>query len=232
MISRPNLSRIPLWERHEQRVLNLVGDALSLLSAQSITGDEAEFNRELYFCLLRANRQNRDQNDNWFDYSPVWEARNPPTRATTGNSSEFKIPDFYLGYIDHDEPDPERCSRNFVIECKRLGAPTASGWAFNVHYVEDGIIRFIHPGWRYGKDVSSGAMVGYIESMEPGAILAEVNATAEKRGVPGLGRRSTGGGQIHHLDHSLRREFPVSPFRLTHIWADVVRTVSVTGRQT
>lgn len=33
---------------------------------------------EFYFCLLKANRNNRSRNDNWFDYPPVWEGRNPP----------------------------------------------------------------------------------------------------------------------------------------------------------
>lgn len=223
MIRRPRLSQLPLWERHEQRALNLVRDALHLLCVKSISGGEPEFNRELYFCLLKANRNNRSRNENWFDHPPVWEARNPPTRATTGTSSESKIPDFYLGYIDHDESDPERCARNFVIECKRLGSPTLSGRTFNVRYVEDGIIRFIHPSWRYGKDVASGAMVGYMESMDADSILAEINATAAKHGIPTLACRSSG-RTVHHLDHSLRRDFPVSPFRLTHIWANVVQT--------
>jgi hypothetical protein len=197
-------------------------DALELLRARRPAGGEPELNRELFFCILEANRLNHDEdNDFWFEYAPAYEARNPPTPGTEDSASERKIPDLYWGYLDHEEPDPRRSSRNFVVECKRLGRPSGAGWVFNVHYADDGIRRFVDPEWRYGKDVGSGAMVGYIESMVSDMILTEVNAAATRYGVLPISRNGTPTPPLHELAHVFDRTFEITPFRLVHLWIEV-----------
>ncbi|HEX5544556.1 MAG TPA: hypothetical protein VFX10_03600, partial [Nitrospira sp.] len=199
-----------------RRVLSLLQDALALLHADGDDGtsSEPDLNRRLFECLLKANENDRRRGGNrYFDYPPTWEGRNPPTPDTLDTTAELKIPDFYWGYLDHDEPDAARCARNFVIECKRLGSVTGSGRALNLCYVEYGVVRFVHPAWRYGKDVADGAMVGYIQSMDPDGILADVNSAARQRCLPELCKDELERGVIWlTLSHSLSRPFEVTPF--------------------
>jgi hypothetical protein len=193
--------------------------ALHILATRRPKGGELELNRELFLCILDVNRANQRASDDWFDYPPSYETRNPPTPDTEDSASERKVPDICWGYLDHEEPDPRRSARNFVIECKRLGSSTPSGWVFNVRYVTDGVQRFIDPDWRYGKDVASGAMVGYIESMTADDILAEVNTAAVDSRIPPI-RHLTAAAPLHELDHVLARTFRVNPFRLIHLWIE------------
>jgi len=221
-MSQPRLSELPLWERHEARVVGILKGALELLRTRWPTGGEPELNRELFLCILEVNRRNHDAGgDHWFDYAPSYEARNPPTPDTEDSASEKKIPDLYWGYLDHQEMDPRRSSRNFVIECKRLGAPSAAGWVFNVHYMDDGARRFVHPDWRYGKGVASSAMVGYIESMDPDTILDEVNLAGATHGLSPIARVGAPTPPLHELAHAVDRTFEVTPFRLLHLWIEV-----------
>jgi hypothetical protein len=224
MSPQPQLSQLQLWERHEARVLSILRAALALLATRLTHGGEPELNRELYFCILETNKTNKQQQtEDWFDYPPVWEAPNQPTPDMAALMYDSKIPDFHWSYLDHDEPDAARAARHFVIECKRLGQPTPAGWAFNAHYVQDGVNRFIDPAWRYGRDVASGAMVGYIQTMTVDAILAEVNAVATAHEVPVLGKRARPNTAVHELDHAIDRPFVVTPFRLTHLWVEAHR---------
>jgi hypothetical protein len=216
----PLLSELPLWEQHEERVVSIMRSALARFhTRRPPMAGEPELNREFFLCILEVNRENRLAGDAWFDYPPSYEARNPPSPGTEGSASERKVPDFHWGYLDHEEPDARRSVRTFVIECKRLGAPSSAGWAFNVHYVDDGVGRFRDPDWRYGKDVGSGAMVGYVESMTPDEILAEVNGASATRGLPQLSP-TTQAEPLHEFDHAFDRPFEVSPFRLLHLWVE------------
>ena len=201
-------------------MLGVLAGALDLLRSKQPAGTtEPELNRELFLCILEVNRRNRDAGrDEWFDYPPAYEARNPPTPETEDSASEKKIPDLYWGYLDHDESDPRRSSRNFVIECKRLGTASAAGWEFNVHYVEDGILRFRHSDWRYGKDVQSGAMVGYIQSMAVDEVLADINSVSVTHGITPITPNEPLTPALHVLTHVFDRSFEVSPFRLLHFW--------------
>lgn len=112
-MTAPLISELPLWERHEQRVLAILRSALDLLRANSPQGDELKLNRELYLCILDVNRENKAVgNDSWFDYAPVFEGRNPPTPGTEDSASERKIPDLQWGYIDHQADHPRDSVRN------------------------------------------------------------------------------------------------------------------------
>lgn len=217
-VARPRLSQLPLWEGHVNLVLDVLRDALSLLADQHSTGTEPELNRALYECILRANRNRSNAGMAALDVPVMWEARNQPSPTTASGTAERKIPDLQCGYIDHDCADPLLSARAFVVECKRLGQPTPSGWNFNERYVTDGVARFVDPEWQYGKHVASGAMVGYLDGTAMDDVLSEVNTATETSAVPALVDRGATMGPVHELVHTLTRTFPETPFRLTHLW--------------
>jgi hypothetical protein len=214
---QPRLSQIPLWERHVDLVLAVLRDALHILSKRWPTGTEIERNRILAECLLFAIRDRYSAGLSTID-SPLFnEAPNQPAPETAGESAERKIPDFQHAYIDHLAPDPLYSSRSFVIECKRLGEATSAGWKLNENYVDNGIMRFVDPAFRYGNNVKSGAMVGYVDGMSFFSILEAVNVKADARGLPLL-LQSVQTHPLNELHHQLDRAFPESPFGLAHLW--------------
>lgn len=218
----PLISSLSLWERHEQRVLAILRSALVRLSTRNPEGNELELNRELYLCILEVNGENKESgSDAWFDYPPTPDGRNSPTPDTQGSPSERKIPDLQWGYFDHQATDWHHGVRSFVIECKRLGTPSSSGRAFNVQYVDDGVRRFVDLQWRYGKDVATGAMVGYVESLTMAKIVADVNLALNRLGVPALALPAGMVGPLIQMQHRLDRPFEITPFRLVHLWVDL-----------
>ena len=125
-------------------------------------------------------------------------------------------------YLDRYELDPQRSSKQFVVECKRLGKATRGDWVFNVNYSQYGISRFCDPEWGYGKQAPSGAMLGYWQSMEGTEVLQEVNEACDHRSIPNLllvGTWSPKG--VSKFEHKLERPFQISPFKLRHLWIDL-----------
>jgi hypothetical protein len=191
-----------------------------MLATSSVRGTEPELNRELYECILRANRERFDRGDTSLDVQVMWESRNQPTPATAGTSAENKVPDFQCGYIDHQCTDPLLSARSFVIECKRLGARSAAGWNFNVRYISDGVARFADQDWQYGKQVDTGAMIGYLQGLPVLDVFTEVNVAAAAYGLPALSMPTGASAPLHELEHSFNRPFVESPFKLVHIWIE------------
>jgi hypothetical protein len=221
---RPRLTGLNLWKSHETQVLETLLEALMLLAGTEgcECQDEPELNRRLFFCLREANRNRYLRGEKAFDYPPTWEARNPPSPSDSkGVSRERKIPDFYYGYEDHHCLDPVGWSRYFVIECKRLGVKSSSGWRFVDEYVVSGIVRFVKEEWGYGKDSPAGAMVGYVQSLSFQDASTEVNAVAQREGVVPLALRTSPEESIQVSDHLLDRPFAHSPFNLIHLWVDL-----------
>lgn len=213
------------WERHVNLVLKVLLRALSILQAEAHPDEsEIDLNRQLYFCLLRANRELYESTGEAFDHQPTPEAKNPPDPDDEQRAKrENKSPDFLWGFIDHSAPDATRGARNFYIECKRLGKPKRSDWPFNKNYIQHGVLRFVTKEHAYAKGEKAAAMVGYIESMDFDDILGEVNKAASDASVPNLDG-PLGGWQISgtsSLYHHLIRPFKISPFYLHHFWVDI-----------
>jgi hypothetical protein len=125
-------------------------------------------------------------------------------------------------YLDRYESDPHRSSKQFVVECKRLGKPSRADWVFNVNYVNHGIGRFRDLRWAYAQRFASGAMVGYWQSMGERQVLDEVNENARKNSISELflvGAWNIRG--VSRMDHIFDRQMAVSPFRLHHLWIDL-----------
>jgi hypothetical protein len=220
MESGPLLSSRRLWAEREIKCLTTLDGALCLLRRNNdLPETEVELNRSLYECLLAANRELYPDNE----IAPVMECNNQPDPDDQARAiREQKRPDFQWVYLDRYESDPRRSSRQFVVECKRLGEPARADWVFNTNYVNHGIGRFRDPKWGYAQRFPSGAMVGYWQSMEGNQVLHEVNEETRKNSLPQImligdwNRRA-----VSRLEHVFDRPIDVSPFRLHHLWVDL-----------
>jgi hypothetical protein len=154
---------------------------------------------------------------------PLAECNNQPdVDDETRSRREQKRPDFQWVFMDNYEPDPSRSSKQFVVECKRLGRSTRSDWIINSNYVVHGICRFRNATHAYAQRFASGAMVGYWQNMDKDEVLADVNSAAQKESLPELVLR----GDLTHIhvtqfEHKFRRPFEISPFHLYHLWIDL-----------
>jgi hypothetical protein len=204
----------------EAKCLSIIELALSLLRAQDdLPETEVDLNRRLFFCLYEATRKLYPDDE----IGPGAECCNQPDPDDKVRARrEQKRPDFQWIYVDRYEPDARRSSRQFVVECKRLGEATRADWVLNRNYTDHGIERFRDPEWAYAKGMQTGAMVGYWQSMEGEEVLSKVNEGCHTRSIPDLilvGAWRPNG--TSRFEHSLERPFEVSPFRLHHLWVDL-----------
>lgn len=216
----PRIRSNQLWRTREAKCLAIIARALALFRERDFFPEsEIELNREFYFCLIAASRDLYPDDE----VAPVTECCNQPDPDDGARARrELKRPDFQWIYLDRYESDPLHGSKQFVVECKRLGDPPRADWVLNLNYVEHGIARFEHPDWAYAKRAESGAMIGYVQTMTPAAILAAVNTECSSQSFPGLalaGAWVTGG--TTRLDHSFERSFEISPLQLHHFWIDL-----------
>ena len=209
-----------LWAARETTCLSIIQRALTILQGtDDLPEAEVELNRLFYFCLLTASRELFPDDM----IPPITECNNQPDPDDEARAKrEQKRPDFQWVYLDRYEPDPRRSSKQFVVECKRLGEAPRRDWVLNANYAENGIRRFIDPKWAYAKNAPSGAMLGYWQSMEGEEVLREVNEGCHYRSISNLeliGSWSSKG--ISKCEQDLVRPFPISQFKLHHLWIDI-----------
>jgi len=220
----PSLLSRNLWAKRTARFLAILERALQLLATEpELACAEVELNRRLHFLLLRATGELYPTEE----IAPSCECNNQPDADDKARAKrEHKRPDFQWIYRDRYEPDPDRSSKQFVVECKRLGTPLRSNRILNADYIEQGVWRFVASDSGYAKGFSSAAMVGYWQDMAADDILREVNEAASKRGVSRLNLSQEGwrSGGVSKLDHRCERPFPISPILIHHLWADLRRT--------
>jgi hypothetical protein len=215
------LSQLDIWGRHEQRCLGLLRRGLVLLSQRIVGTTEPELNRELYFCVLEATQEALRAGAT-FVPTVVPEGRNPPVGSDAEAAPrERKVPDFYWALIDHQVLDPRHAARQYAVECKRLAVPSRTDWVFTEQYVVAGILRFVRPEHAYGKGVSSGVMVGYVQDLSAPDALAQVNSCASSHGVPGLTTLAAPPGGLREFAHDITRGFHAHHFRLLHLWVQL-----------
>lgn len=210
-----------LWSKHEAFYCKAFLRALELLrSVPTLPVDEIGLNRQLYACLLKANRE-LDPDGSY--PPPVVECCNQPDFDESSRSQrENKRPDFTWGFADPHESDYLKSAKQFIVECKRIGNSQRLKWVLNRNYIQHGILRFIEPTWAYARRFPSAMMVGYWQNMEWGQLLADINQFADDDDVPPLILISDGSAlTLVKLQHSLTRAFPISPFRLDHLWVDL-----------
>ncbi len=215
----PILRSLRLWTKREVMCLAILERALRLLRTENPLPElEIDLNRRLYFCLLTTSSELYPKDP----VAPISECNNQPDPDDISRAArEQKRPDFQWVYRDQYESDPQRSSKQFVVECKRLGKPCRPDWVFNLNYVRHGICRFRDPKWAYAKSFTSGAMVGYCQSMEPAQALKEVNEEAGQNSLPHIIPVGSPASHGQRLGHTFERSFPVSPFHLHHLWIDL-----------
>lgn len=174
----PRIRSHKLWRNREAKCLAIIERALVLFRQRdSFPESEIELNRIFYFCLITASRKLYPDDE----VPPVTECCNQPDPDDGARARrEQKRPDIQWIYLDRYQSDPQKSSRQFVVECKRLGEPPRPDWILNRNYIEHGIARFRNPDWAYAKRAESGAMIGYMQSMTPSAILVAVNESPVK----------------------------------------------------
>jgi len=188
---------------------------------KSFPTPEDSISRILDKYIRRANEELR-QEDRHVDNLPVFQSHNQPDHnLAEGDAAERKKPDFLWGWYDKSEKVDYNRYKEYAIECKRLGKPLST---FCKAYIAEGVCRFINVEHSYSKYSASGAMIGYIQSMEVRTILAEVNKEASKRKIPaiGLGPKGWKRKGVSRLGHELKRpKVPPAHFTLRHFWVDL-----------
>jgi hypothetical protein len=211
------LSQLDLWEQRRRACLEVLASALASLPRGSSDEPEDDVNRRLFFCIDRATHA-RMQLPGCLVGAIAYEARNSPSVGDAERAArEMKRPDFVWAWIDDLAPDPAASRREFVVECKRL-APQSGRWRFTRNYITEGVARFIAREHGYGKDMRSGAMVGYLQKIGLAEALSQVNTTATALAIPVIQLRSADGEAGAVLDHEVTRSFAETPFRLDHVW--------------
>lgn len=217
--SGPSLKSRNLWAKREAKCIAILERALLLLRLKpSLPEAEVDLNRCLYFCLLEATSELYPKDD----IAPVSECNNQPdANDDLRVTREQKRPDFQWIFRDR-YAEPSHSSKQFVVECKRLGKSLRANWILNSNYVNHGICRFCDRQWAYAQRFASGAMVGYWQSMEADEILAEVTVETQKNSLPDLVRKGNWNEfDVSQLEHSFKRPFKISPFHLRHLWIDL-----------
>lgn len=150
----PRLRTLGIWAKREAMFIAILERALLLLQAdRDLPDSECDLNRLFYFRLLKASQELYPSEP----VAPIMEGNNQPDPDNEARvTREHKRPDFQWIYLDKYEPDHERSSKQFTVECKRLGTPCKADWIFNINYVRNGICRFRDPAWGYGQRFPSG----------------------------------------------------------------------------
>jgi hypothetical protein len=219
-MSGPQILSSNLWASREARCFSIIERALVLLhQIEDLPATEVDLNRHLYFCLLTASRELYSEDQ----IAPITECNSQPDPDDEARAKrEQKRPDFQWIYLDRYEQDPRRSSKQFVVECKRLGKAPRADWILNSNYIHHGIARFREAEWAYAKRFASGAMIGYWQSMESTEVLGEVNDECRKESLPDLVLNGAWkAGDVNRLEHTFDRPFEISPFRLHHLWIDL-----------
>jgi hypothetical protein len=170
--------------------------------------------------------------DEGFDFPPNLDGLNMPYMDDeTRGSRDKKRPDLQWCLKNSNTQRKEEYIRYFAMECKRLGIPSSTTWILNSQYVSSGICRFIKARYGYGspKHNPSYAMIGYVQNMELGDILNEVNEEAKAHSISTVELSSDGWKEkdISRLAHQLDRpEIHHTPLTLHHLWIDV-RDISI-----
>jgi len=218
---RPSLARRGLWQKRRAHYLAVFDRALQLLRLhEQLPTSEKSIVRKLHFTTVTA-RLELDPEGRY--ERPSFEAQNlPDPDSDEVEFYEEKRPDIQWVHDDPDASDDRYREKSFVIECKRLGSTTRSGWNLNEQYVIGGVSRFHSSQYRYGNHMHEGMMIGFVQDSELDAIHSIVNNHLLAHGFPPLhlhGAWAEFG--ISELDHEFDRSFPNSPFLLIHRWLDI-----------
>lgn len=227
MAKRPFPLFTTLWQRHEELYCGIFLAALQELSNKKLTGNENNISLALYPILNEVCFQLGKSKNIEVPAPNPERPISPVIENELDDESIGKRPDFTCNRLNPFAESPEEHEIPLHVECKLLGQPKPSSpsWKFNEKYVTNGIKRFDSKFHEYGKRASSGLMIGYIISMEPKAILDEVNHCQKKElpDNPCIKFTFENGRTFQSYQGLKRKTVEPSAFTLIHIWVDLKR---------
>jgi len=225
-----------LWNRHVslyQEVFILALQELSVCSLDRECDEDAISERLCPILRAVCFREAQRMNSEIPIPLPQWEQPiQPITEFDLKGGRHNKRPDFTCSVINRMAGNEYEYEIGLHIECKLLGLPRSASWILNSNYVRNGVERFDSPIHEYGKRASSGIMIGYIMTMCPRSILAEVNAYVRKYCPHNhLIEFECARGNVTQYRQPIARRFLQPPgFRLVHLWVDLRVTPSSDSR--
>jgi len=224
MARRSLSSFMMLWSRHKQIYSEVFSAALlNLTEMDSVSGDEDAIS-EILSLVLNQVCFEFSKSRNLEVQTPYSEAPvQPVTEDELKGGKIRKRPDFTCKCLNPWADSPEKHEISLHVECKRLGHPTSATWILNENYVKNGIKRFDSRTHEYGKRAYSGIMIGYIISMTPKKIEAEVNDYQKKHLPDNKKFKFTFDAKpLFQTRQDIKRK-NVKPdqFELIHLWVDL-----------
>jgi len=217
-----------LWQRHEELILEVFVRALKMLCLEKNLPDaENRINETLYLkARLMYFKLPSKQRPAFFGL--FLEPQNQPqTEKDVGEKFLLKKPDLKWRLENKLDPDPYTAIKDYDIECKRLGRPLRRDRVLNEDYVKKGILRFLNVEHSYGKGMTLGAMIGYVQNMEFKDILKEINQCIiqiQTHNIPSIkfsAKKNSRKEVIETAQKLYRTEISPSSFNLRHIWVDL-----------
>ena len=219
-----------LWQRHEELILGVFVRALEMLCLEKNLPDAENRINETLCIKAKLAYFNFPLKQRPASFGLFMETQNQPqTEDDVGEEFLLKKPDLKWRLENKSDPNPAMAIRDYDIECKRLGKPLWKDRVLNEDYVKNGILRFLSVKHSYGKGITFGAMIGYVQNMEFATIIKEVNQyiaqVKEHKIQPikfpanGFNREKT----VHTTQQLERTEVLHSKFKLRHVWVDLRR---------
>jgi hypothetical protein len=224
-MAQPRLTVAITWSRFEKAVHAVLIESLRRLATyRNLPSSEEPINLWLYWLICKAHHAVARSPEGTLPFNVFFDGRSQPEPDdASGDSRLLKRPDFTWLLFNQQAGDPLRSEMKYYTECKRLGSPE-SGRMFNDLYSGEGIARFTSEEHAYAKGCRSASMIGYLQTMEPDEVLADVNTYATDRSIPSLSRAAATwfAKDVNRLTQTpLNRQFDPAPLQLTHFWIDL-----------
>ena len=223
-MARRNIPSVSsLWEKHELMYSHIFNLALKELAEVTNLAVSEDAISEKLRIILTTVCFNLYRSENKEVRCPVWECPIQPISAEDARGGKVrKRPDFTCGLTNPFAGAAEEYEIPLHVECKRLGR-TKKSWNLNKNYTSHGIARFDSKKYSYGKNASSGLMVGYLIDLDPPSVLIDVNRHQKKLCPkhPQIGF-SFDLGKTFRAEQKIQRQ-SISPYRFTiiHLWVDL-----------
>jgi hypothetical protein len=209
------LNSAKLWQKYVNNYLDVFIKALNVLIITDDQRKEENMISQLLHPILRSICQ---KYHNGLP-TPVWEV---PHQSMTDEelilAKAPSRPDFTCVMVDTSADSPEMYEIYLHIECKRLGQ-SGTSWNLNKQYCINGIKRFDSMDNQYGKNATSGIMIGYIVNSTKSEILADVNRNLPPN-IEELIFSTNDTVETVRTKYHRRNVVPLE-FTLYHIWADL-----------
>jgi len=224
-MTRPRLSAALTWLRFEEAVHAVFTEALRrLANSTQLEAAEEPINYALYWLSREVHHEMLKSQQGSIPFAIMFDSTNQPEPDDTVRCSRLrKRPDFGCIITDSQAADFRRAQIGYHLECKRLGKAEGN-WILNENYSEHGMCRFMREESGYAKGCASAAMIGYMQNMEPGDILTQVNSFADKREIPSLSKAAAAWAtkDVTRISQApLNRTFDTSPVQVSHFWIDL-----------